>query len=104
MIKERLPSQRQVQILDILINGRRYGREIRNEYENRTGRILPLGLLYTTLTRMETYGFVTSSMGEPSHERGGNRRKYFEITGPGQGSLDALERFNNNMGKVLRSA
>ena len=93
MAKERLPSQRQAIILSILINGEKYGREIRNEYEERTHRKMPLGSLYTTLSRMEGYGFVKSRMGESAHERGGNRRKYFEITGAGQRAFNAFEMF-----------
>lgn len=95
MAKERLPSQRQAIILSILINGEKYGREIRNEYEERTHRKMPLGSLYTTLSRMEGYGFVKSRMGESAHERGGNRRKYFEITGAGQRAFDAFEMLVN---------
>ena len=103
MDKERLPSQRQAVILSILINGEKYGREIRNEYEERTGRKMPLGSLYTTLSRMEAYGFVKSHMGESSHERGGNRRKYFEITARGQQTLSAFEMLVNKaiLGSIL---
>lgn len=92
MNREKLPSQRHAAILAILINGKKYGREIRNEYEKRTGQKLPLGSLYTTLMRMETYGFVSSWLGESTHERGGNRRKYFEVTAAGQRALNAFEK------------
>ncbi len=95
MAKEKLPSQRQAVILSILINGEKYGREIRNEYEKHTRRKMPLGSLYTTLSRMETYGFIKSRMGESIHARGGNRRKYFKMTGAGQQALNAFEIVNN---------
>ncbi len=102
--KEKLPSQRQAIILSILINAEKYGREIRNEYEERTGRKMPLGSLYTTLSRMEGYGFVKSHMGESTHERGGNRRKYFEITRIGQRAFNAFEIFvHNAIGGLLRN-
>lgn len=96
MKKEKFASQRQAVILSILVNGEKYGREIRNDYEKRTGRKMPFGSLYTTLTRMETYGFIKSRLGESTHERGGNRRKYFEITANGQQALYAFELFMNN--------
>lgn len=89
--KEKMPTYREAVILSILINGERYGREIRNEYEKRNSRKMPLGSLYTTLMRMGQYGFVKSRMGESSHERGGNRRKYFRMTGLGVRALEAYE-------------
>lgn len=94
-IREKLPSWREAVILSILINGERYGREIRNEYEKRTEKKMPLGSLYTTLTRMENYGFVDSRLGESCHERGGNRRKYFKMTGLGERALNAYEILHN---------
>jgi len=93
LAKEKLPSQREAVILSILINGEKYGREIRNEYEQHTGRKMPFGSLYTTLMRMERYGFIKSWLGESTHERGGNRRKYFEMTGYGERSLHNFEAF-----------
>jgi len=87
----KMPSQREAAILSILINGEKYGREIRNEYEERTGRQLPLGALYVTLGRMESGGLVASRMGESVHERGGNRRKYFKMTGLGERALALFE-------------
>lgn len=38
---------------------------------------------YTTLDRLEQKGIVRSRIGEPTPERGGRRRKYFELTAPG---------------------
>ena len=93
MAKEKLPSQREAVVLSILINGEKYGCEIRNDYEKRTRRKMPLGSLYTTLSRMEGYGFVKTRMGESSHERGGNRRKYFRVTGMGERALTAFENY-----------
>lgn len=89
----KMPSQREAVILSIIINGEKYGREIRNEYEERTSRKLPLGSLYVTLSRMEDSGLVDSRMGDSVHERGGNRRKYFSITGLGERALSAFEAY-----------
>lgn len=97
MKKEKLPSQREAVILSILINGEKYGREIRDEYETRTRMRMPLGSLYTTLSRIEAYGFITSWMGESTHERGGNRRKYFEIKAKGHMALHNFEALINNV-------
>ncbi len=91
MKKIKMPTHREVIILGILTPGERYGREIRVEYERDAGRSMPLGSLYVTLDRMEKAGFVKSRIGESGHHRGGNRRKYFELTGHGYRMLKAVE-------------
>ena len=93
MYKDKLPTNREVVILDILTNGERAGRDIRNEYESHTNTKMPLGSLYTTLTRMETYGFVESRTGDTKHERRGYPRKFFSITGTGERTLNAYQAF-----------
>ena len=80
-------------MLDILTNGERPGREIRNEYEVRTKHKMPLGSLYTTLTRMEASGFITSRTGGTTPERRGYPRKFFSITGTGVRVLSAYQIF-----------
>ena len=93
MSKDKLPTNREAVILDIVINGERAGRDIRNEYESRTGTKMPLGSLYTTLTRMETAGFVESRTGDTKPERRGYPRKFFSITGTGPRALNAYQAF-----------
>ena len=87
-----LPNQREEIILMILVGGERYGREIRDAYEQRTRREMPYGSLYTTLDRMEDKGFIAGRLGDPNPERGGNRRKFYKITAPGLKALNELRR------------
>lgn len=96
MSRDKLPTNREAVILDILINGTRAGRDIRNEYESRTSMKMPIGSLYTTLTRMETAGFVDSSTGRTTPERRGYPRKFFSITGTGEVALNAFQTFIMN--------
>ncbi|MBN2592264.1 MAG: PadR family transcriptional regulator [Sedimentisphaerales bacterium] len=96
MAKDNLPTNREAVILDILTNGERAGRDIRNEYESRTHKKMPLGSLYTTLTRMETSGFVESRTGNGKPERRGYPRKFFSITGTGERILNIYQTFINN--------
>ena len=96
MSKDKLPTNREAVILDIITNGERAGRDIRNEYESRTNTKMPLGSLYTTLTRMETSGFITSRTGNTKPERRGYPRKFFSITGTGERALIAYQAFLTN--------
>lgn len=100
MEKLKFPTQREARILAIIVNGEKYGREIRQQYEKDTGHKMPLGSLYTTLDRMEQIGFVASRMGESTHERGGNRRKYFKISGLGICALDAFDLMTSGAGSA----
>ena len=103
MNKKKILTNREAVILDILMNGERPGREIRNEYESRTGHKMPLGSLYTTLMRMEASGFVTSRTGGTTPERRGYPRKFFSITGKGERHLSDYQIFVvNAFGGALR--
>ena len=86
------PNRREAVILFLLVPGEKYGRDIRNGYQDRTDETMPLGSLYTTLDRMEEKGFVKSRMGESEGERGGNRRKYYKLTASGLSALNDLQR------------
>ena len=66
-----------------------YGVRIRREIEQRTGRHVTSGAVYTTLGRLESRGFVASRLGETTPERGGRRRKYYRLEARG---ADALQR------------
>ena len=48
-----------------------YGVPVWRELEARGGREVSLGAVYKTLDRLEAKGCVTSSVGEPTAERGG---------------------------------
>jgi DNA-binding PadR family transcriptional regulator len=86
-----MPNSREAVILSLLINGEKYGREIRDEYQRRTGEELPLGSLYTSLQRMNAKGFLKTRMGESAAERGGNRRKYYKLSANGHQAANAFE-------------
>jgi DNA-binding PadR family transcriptional regulator len=66
-----------------------YGSTIRLEIEERTGRSIAIGALYTALDRLERKGYVGTRMSDPTPQRGGRAKRYFEVRGSG---LAALER------------
>ena len=82
------PSSREAVILQILVDGEKFGREIRDCVEELTGREMPLGSLYTTLDRMVNAGFLASRLGDSDPNRGGNRRRFFKVTASGMHALD----------------
>ena len=53
-----------------------------------------MGALYATLDRLEKKGYLRSWWSEPKAERGGRRKRLFEITGLGEQALGEYdERF-----------
>ena len=64
-----------------------YGASIRREIRDRTQRDVPIGSIYVTLARLERKRMVVSYVGDPSHERGGRRRKHYVMNDPGQRAL-----------------
>jgi PadR family transcriptional regulator PadR len=79
------------QILAILIQkpGDAYGTTVRERIEEQTGRSVSVGALYTALDRLEKKGLVSSRWGEATPERGGRRKRYYEIEGAG---IEAVRR------------
>ena len=64
-----------------------YGTTIRTEIEERTGRQVSAGAVYTTLDRLEARGLVRSWWGDPTPERGGKRKRHYEMTAAGREAL-----------------
>ena len=68
-----------------------YGMTVRREIEQRTGRDISIGAIYTTLQRLETKGYVSSTIGEPTAERGGRAKRMFRLEADGQRALRAAQ-------------
>jgi PadR family transcriptional regulator PadR len=78
--REHLGELEQIVLLAVLRLGEdAYGVPIRLEIERRTRRSLTVGALYRTLDRLEAKGYVTSSFGDPTPERGGRSKRYFKV-------------------------
>jgi DNA-binding PadR family transcriptional regulator len=64
-----------------------YGAAIRQEIHARSGRDVSISAVYTTLDRLESKGFLSSSMGAPTAQRGGRRRKFYALRPAGTAAL-----------------
>ena len=64
-----------------------YGAAIRQEIHARSGRDVSINAVYTTLDRLETKGLLSSSIGEPTAQRGGRRRKFYTPTPAGTAAM-----------------
>jgi len=78
-----------------------YGVTVRQELAKRSGRDVSIGAVYTTLVRLEKKGFVSSSVGEATSERGGRAKRYFKITAPGIRALEDARSILESMWDAL---
>jgi PadR family transcriptional regulator PadR len=60
-----------------------YGVPISKELLQVTGREVALGSVYAALDRLERKQLVTSTLGDPTPERGGRAKRYFRVTRKG---------------------
>ncbi len=84
-----------------------YGVTICRDIARRTGRDVTLGAVYKTLGRVEDKGYVSSRIGAPTAERGGRRKKFYDLEPLGYRalahSLDALLRMSKGLRKELEA-
>lgn len=75
-------------LLSIVRLGRdAYGMSILRELDERADRKVSRGALYLVLERMVQKGYLHPRMGEPTSERGGRAKRYFELTDAGKEAL-----------------
>ena len=74
------------------IGGDAYGVPIAREIERTGGRRVVLGAVYTALDRLERNGLVSSMVGEPTPERGGRAKRFFEVTPQGLRGVKGTQR------------
>jgi PadR family transcriptional regulator, regulatory protein PadR len=78
-----------------LIGSDAYGVSITQELEEQTGRTISISAAHAALHRLEEKGFVKSKMGGASTERGGRRKRLFQITAYGRQTLQELRDVRN---------
>ena len=78
----------QLVLLGVLqLGGDAYGAAIRQEIHARSGRDVSINAVYTTLDRLEQKGLLSSWVGEPTAQRGGRRRKFYEVRPAGLAAI-----------------
>lgn len=79
-----------------------YGVTIRETLEERTGRAVSSGAIYTALGRLEERGLVSSRIGDPTPGRAGRPPKYYRVEPDGaRALLDAYSSLQSVAGGVV---
>jgi DNA-binding PadR family transcriptional regulator len=69
-----------------------YGVLIAREIEATARRTEMLGAVYTILERLEHKGLVSSTLGEPTPERGGRAKRFFAVSASGLRAVKVAQR------------
>jgi DNA-binding PadR family transcriptional regulator len=77
-------------------DGLAYGVSITHEIREKTNRDVRLNQVHAALDRLENKGMVKSKMGEPTHERGGRRKRIFTISAYGIQALREVQQVRSD--------
>lgn len=80
---------------------RAYGVAILDEIVNQTGRTVNISAVHAALKRLDEKGYVKSTMGEPTQERGGRRKRLFTLTAAGKKALEEAHSLRTQMFKQI---
>ena len=69
------------------ITGEAYGISIQEFLKNNAGRIVTIGSLHSTITRLVEKGYLDSREGGATSERGGRRKRLYTVTDSGREAL-----------------
>ena len=84
-------------LVGILGDEQAYALKISEEFKSQTGRSVSIGAVHSTLSRLEEKGFLNSAMGKATAERGGRRKRIYQITAYGQRILKQAQEFKINL-------
>ena len=78
-----------------------YGAAITIEIEQWLGRKVTLSAVHVTLYRLEDKGYIKSTVGGATNERGGRRKRIYTITSAGISILKAMKETRIDLWKIV---
>ncbi|MEO1052968.1 MAG: helix-turn-helix transcriptional regulator [Bacteroidota bacterium] len=81
-----------------------YGLAITKEIERVTGRSVNMRAIHTTLYRLEEKGFVQSTLGGATKQRGGRRKRLFTMTREGHLAITETKNIRMQLWNLLPAA
>ena len=79
-----------------ILENEAYGLAIQKQLEI-NGRTVNLSAVHVALNRLEEKGYLRSQLGAPTQERGGKRKRLYELTPFGIKSIAALKKLRQQM-------
>jgi DNA-binding PadR family transcriptional regulator len=79
------------------LGSKAYGVTIRNHMIEATGKKFSIGGIYVPLDRLVRKGFLATFQGEPTPERGGMSKRFYQITKKGMTTLNESKKVYDSM-------
>ncbi len=96
-----LGSLEETILVIVLMKEESYGVEIAKVYEKHLNQSISLPAIHIVLKRLEKKGLVKSAFGEPTPERGGKRKKYYQGTPAGYRMAQELQNRRSEMWSLV---
>ena len=74
-------------LLVLILDEDAYVLKLKEELHQQTNRTMTLGSLHSTLSRLESKGYLESEMHAGTKERGGRRKRVYRLTVAGKSAL-----------------
>lgn len=91
-----------VMLAIVRLEGGAYGVPISQELLEIAGREVALGSIYAALERLEEKGLVVSELGEPTAERGGRAKRFFQVTAAGVEAMTQTQAALTNLWRGVK--
>jgi PadR family transcriptional regulator, regulatory protein PadR len=78
-----------------------YAVPVQQFVEEATGRNVSLGAVYAALARLETKGFVRSTLGAATAQRGGKSKRLYDVTSSGLRTARELHRVREKIWSTI---
>ncbi|MFY0690153.1 MAG: helix-turn-helix transcriptional regulator [Cyclobacteriaceae bacterium] len=86
-----------VLLICAIMNGESYGVSVMDEIKEQTDRKVNISAVHTALDRLEKKGFLNSSIGGATQERGGRSKRYFHVTNLGIQAIEINRQVRNEL-------
>ncbi|NBA86942.1 PadR family transcriptional regulator [Emticicia sp. CRIBPO] len=90
-----------VLLMVAILDQEAYGVTVNQALEEHTGRIVAFGTVHNTLIRLEEKGFVNSKLGGATAERGGRRKRLFQVTALGSRTLQEMHELRQDLWQMV---
>lgn len=74
-----------------------YGVAIKEQIQLRANRSISIGALHSTISRLEDKGYLRSHLGGATTERGGRKKRFFELTEDAKLALGAMKSLRDDL-------
>ncbi len=85
------------------VDGEAYGVSLQEKLEQLLQRSISIGAVYAALDRLERKGYVVSWVGGATGQRGGRRKRFFEITAAGVTTLKHVRRVRESIWREIET-